>query len=186
MSYNLSDNAIVDKVVRGEKDLYRVLVDRYSPMLFHLARSFEGNEEEVKGLVQEIFVKAYTRLDQFGERSKFSTWLYSVAINHCRDYAKNIRRNNRRFSEMEDEFADSLQGEEPAPDKAVESGETSRLLNRAIQKLKPEYAEPLLMKYRDGMSYKAMSEMLDLTESALKVRVHRARAELKSYLDGKI
>lgn len=180
------DSVIVSKILDGDRELYRQLVDTTSPMIFHLVRKFEKNEEEVKGMVQEIFVKAYTKLDSFENRATFSTWIYSLALNYCRDYAKNIRRNNSRFSEMKESFADSQTSDELQPDEIIEQKEIKKGLYKAIEKLSPEQSEPLLMKYRDGMSYKAISEQTGVSESALKVRVHRARQELKKNLEKEV
>ncbi|REL29086.1 sigma-70 family RNA polymerase sigma factor [Rhodohalobacter sp. SW132] len=177
-----TETEIIQRIAKGDRELYRHLVDRYSPMIFHLVRSFEKNEEEVKGLVQEIFVKAYSKLNTFGNRAKFSTWIYSIAHNHCRDYTKNIRRKNSRFSELEESFIENRKSVDLQPDETMEQDESSRLLYSAIRKLGPGQSEPLLMRYRDGMSFKAISEQMEISESALKVRVHRARAELKQLL----
>lgn len=181
-----SDVEVVDRILAGERERYRHLVEKYSPMLFHLVRSFEKNEEEVKGIVQDIFVKIYTKLDTFSRRSKFSTWIYSIAMNHCRDYSKNVRRKNKRFSELEDEFIESRENRDFGPDELIEQTETNGLLMTAINSLDSDKSRPLMMRYRDGMSYKAISEELNLTESALKVRVHRARAELKTLLENEV
>ena len=186
MSRIKSDFDVVANILAGDREQYRYLVDKYSLMIFHVVRSFEKNEEEVKGIVQEIFVKAYTKLDTYGSRSKFSSWIYSIALNHCRDYAKNIRRKNSRFSELEESFIDNRESSELQPDESMEQDESKHALFKAIQKLSPDQSEPLLMKYRDGMSYKAISELLNISESALKVRVHRARAELKQLLEREV
>lgn len=181
-----SDSEIVERIIRGDREYFRIIVDKYSLMIFHVVRSFEKNEEEVKGIVQEIFVKAYIKLDSFGNRSKFSSWIYSLALNHCKDYAKNIRRNNRRFSELDDSFIDNTESSDLQPDESIEQDESRLSLFKAIRRLSPEQSEPLLMKYRDSMSYKAISEQMDISESALKVRVHRARAELKRLLEQEV
>lgn len=181
-----SDSDVVNRILAGEHEYFRFLIEKYSPMLFHLVRSFEKNEEEVKGMVQDIFVKIYTKLDSFSNRSKFSTWIYSLAMNHCRDYAKNIRRKNMRFSELEDGYIEMQENSDTSPDEIFEHAETKHLLWKAIDRLGSEKSEPLMMRYRDGMSYKAISEELNLTESALKVRVHRARAELKTLLKNEV
>ena len=179
------DSKIVSNILNGDTALYKDIVDRYSPMLFHIVRSFEKNEEEVKGLVQEIFVKIYTRLDQFKGRSKFSTWVYTIGMNHCRDYAGNIRRKNMRFSDFDGDFAEQEIGDSEQPDHQIEQEEAKNTLYDAVKKLSPDKSEPLLMKYRDGMSYKAISEQMNISENALKVRVHRARSELKQILENR-
>jgi len=178
-----SDKELVDEIVSGNKEKYRLIVERYSPMIFHIVRSFEKNEEEVSELGQQIFVKAYEKLDSFDGKSAFSSWLYSVARYHCLDHAKNVRRKNRRFSEYDDDFEEQMASGEYLPDSGLEAVELRNKLTFALDKISREYSEPLLMKYRDGMAYEDMSERLGVSVPALKVRVHRARKELKYWIE---
>jgi len=177
---------LIEKILEGKQDLYKILVERYSSMVFHVVRRFEKDADEVEELAQEIFVKAYEKLRQFNENSKFSTWLYTIAMNHCRDYAKNVRRKNHRISEMDSGFLDSNYTEQQTPHLKMEIKEWGQLLMKSLLQLSDDYSEPFLMKYRDGMSYKTMSEETGVSESALKVRVHRARKELKILLENEV
>lgn len=177
---------LIEKILEGKQDLYKILVERYSSMVFHVVRRFEKDSDEVEELAQEIFVKAYEKLRQFNENSKFSTWLYTIAMNHCRDYAKNVRRKNHRISEMDSGFLDSNYSEQQTPHLKMEIKEWGQLLMKSLLQLSDDYSEPFLMKYRDGMSYKTMSEETGVSESALKVRVHRARKELKILLENEV
>lgn len=178
---------LVDNVLKGQTQYYREIIDRYSPMVFHVVRGFIKDEDEVEELAQQIFVKTYEKLDSFDGKSKFSSWLYMIAKNHCRDYVKNIRRKNRRFSEMDSREL-QLQADminEETPDQNIIKDEWGQMLEKALGKINPENAEVFLMKYRDEMSYKAISKRLNVTVSALKVRVHRARKELKQVMEYK-
>lgn len=177
---------LIEKILSGQNELYRELVDRYSSMVFHVVRGFIKDPDEVEELSQQIFVKAYEKLDRFQMDSKFSTWLYTIAKNHCRDYAKNIRRSNSRVSEMEEDFLESNYTDKQTPHLQLEQKEWGYLLNQAMKKLSDDYSGPFLMKYRDGMSYRTMSETTGVSESALKVRVHRARKELKTLLENEV
>ncbi|MDX1585974.1 MAG: sigma-70 family RNA polymerase sigma factor [Balneolaceae bacterium] len=177
---------LIDKILDGNKNLYRKLVDRYAPVVFHVVRGFVNDEEEVQELAQQIFVKTYEKLDSFNRQSKFSSWLYMIAKNHCRDYAKNIRRNNKRFSEMESFELQSKMSQDTTTEEDIEVKEQSALLSRALKQINSDYAEAFLMKYRDDMTYKAMASRLNESVSALKVRVHRARKELKDIMEQKI
>lgn len=181
----LSDDEyqLTEQILAGETDRFRVLIDRYSPMVFHIVRSFEKDDEEVGELAQQIFVKAFEKLGSFNQKSKFSSWLYTLAMNHCRDYTKNIRRKNSRFSEMDEDFLESRMQDTSDPYQELMEKQRNRSLAEGIEKLKSEFSEPLLLKYRDGLSYKAMSKRLGVSVSALKVRVHRARIELKSIME---
>ncbi|MDX1591060.1 MAG: RNA polymerase sigma factor [Balneolaceae bacterium] len=174
-----SEFELIDQILRGSRDRYKVLVDRYAPVVFHVVRRFEKDEDEVEELAQQIFVKAYEKLENFNKNSAFSSWLYSIAMNHCRDYAKNIRRQKKRFSEFEPGYLDTIFTEEKTPFMHLEMKEWKELLKKALDGLSAEYSEPFLFKYRDGMSYEVMSQQTGVSVSALKVRVHRARKELK-------
>lgn len=181
-----SEFELIDQILGGSRDRYSVLVNRYAPVVFHVVRRFERDEDEVEELAQQIFVKAYEKLGKFNKNSAFSSWLYTIAMNHCRDYAKNIRRQNKRFSEFEPDYLDNLFTEEKTPYMRLEMKEWKQLLASALDGLSAEYAEPFLYKYRDGMSYEVMSEQTGVSVSALKVRVHRARKELKCRLNKEV
>lgn len=174
---------LIDNILDGESNHFRVLIDRYGPMVFHVVRGFERDDDEVNELAQQIFVKAFEKLGRFDQKSKFSSWLYTLAMNHCRDYAKNIRRNNSRFSEMDEDFLESRMQDTSNPYQELTEKQRNMSLADSIEKMNSEYSEPLLLKYRDGLSYKAISKRLGVSVSALKVRVHRARIELKSILE---
>lgn len=176
---------IIKDILDGDRNRYRLLVDQYAPMVFSIVRRFTNRKEDREELAQQIFVKAYERLESFGKKSKFSSWLYTLARNHCLDYAKNIRRTNKEFSEMDQqELAIKMKDDTPA-DSDMQSEELEAILEEALSVITPLYAEAFLMKYRDNMTYKTMAERLDAKEGALKVRVHRARKELRSYIEEK-
>lgn len=179
----LEEKEIIEQVLSGNSREYARLVDRYSPMVFHVVRKFEKDQNEAEELAQQIFVKAYEKLGKFRMQSKFSSWLYSLAMNHCRDYAKNIRRGNKRISELEPGFVEQQHSDDKTPYLRLEMKEWKELLGTAIRKLSKEYADPFLMKYRDGMTYDTISEQTGVSVSALKVRVHRARKELRNLIE---
>lgn len=174
---------IVEAVLNGQKDRYRELVDRYAPLVFDIVNRFVDHEDDAEELAQEIFVKTYERLSSFNGESKFSSWLYSIAQNHCRDYAKNIRRHNKSFSQMEDHDLEEQMDSFGAPDMEMEKNQWVSLLKQALKEINEDYAEAFLMKYESGMTYKAMSNRLDVSQSALKVRVYRAKKELKAFIE---
>lgn len=174
---------LVRDIQDGKRQSYRILVDRYAPMVFNVVNRFVDSEDDAEELAQQIFVKTYERLSSFKGDSKFSSWLYMIAMNHCRDYAKNVRRQNSRFSEMEEnDLKKHLQYDDP-PDMDIERAEWLNLLREGLDNITEDYAEAFLLKYENGMSYKAMAERLGASVSALKVRVYRAKKELKEFIE---
>jgi RNA polymerase sigma-70 factor (ECF subfamily) len=179
---NKNDDQLIREVLNGEREAFRPLVDRHAPMVFSLTNRYTRRESDAEELAQEIFVKAYERLTSFDGASKFSTWLYSLARNHCLDYAKNIRRKNRSLSELDEYELEQQMGESDPPDERIEREERIALMEQALQEIKQEYAEAFLLKYKDQLTYQAMADRLGVTVSALKLRVHRAKKELRTFM----
>jgi RNA polymerase sigma-70 factor (ECF subfamily) len=179
-----SDGAYARRVQTGNREAFRVLVERYERMVFDLAYQYADSPEDAEDLAQDIFVRAYHRIEDLRNPDRFSSWLYGIALNCCRDYAKNVRRETYAFSRTENQDdADALPDERPAQDEALIVEERSEQLWEALEELSSTYATPFLLKYRDGLTYKAMSKRLDVSVSALKVRVHRARKKLQTLLE---
>ncbi|MEX0684542.1 MAG: RNA polymerase sigma factor [Balneolales bacterium] len=181
-----NESRIIDEILKGNKGEYKILVNRYSAMIFHIVRGYEKDEKEVEDLAQQIFVNAYERLSSFKKDSKFSSWLFAMASNLCRDHVKNIRRSNLRLNDMSQSYQETTLSHSSTPSHHLEAKELNLLLNQAIKQLKDEYSEPFLMKYRDGLDYDSISERLGVSISALKVRAHRARKELKTIIEKQV
>ncbi|MDZ7680543.1 MAG: sigma-70 family RNA polymerase sigma factor [Fodinibius sp.] len=173
----------MEDILEGDRDRYRTLVDRYAPMVFSVVNEFVDSETDAEELAQEIFVKTYERLSSFKGQSKFSSWLYMIAKNHCRDYAKNVRRKNKRLGDVNENELDNQLEYSDTPDRKMERKEWIEVLKEGLDSINKDYAEAFLMKYENNMSYKAMSKRLDVSVSALKVRVYRAKKELKTFFE---
>lgn len=179
-----SDGAYVERVQDGDRNAFRVLIERYEGMVFDLTHQYSDSPEDAEDLAQDVFMKAYRRIGTLKNPDRFASWLYGVALNRCRDYAKNVRRETYAFSRTEDQKnADALTTNERSQDDALIAEEEGAQLWDALEELSATYATPFLLKYRDGMTYKAMSKRLDVSVSALKVRVHRARKKLRTLIE---
>lgn len=182
-----SDTEILSRILSGEKELYRIIMDRYASLVFHVVRRYETDQNLMSERAHDIFLKAYERLDSFRGRSAFSSWLYRLAHNHCLDESRRERHRNTFFSEMPDDHVSGMEDGNPGPDAEIEAesdaDERTARLWKALARIDDSHSVPLLMKYRDGMSYEEISEDLNVPVGALKVRVHRARKELKTSLE---
>jgi len=186
MSADESDGAYARRVQNGDRAAFRVLIERYEGMVFDLAHQYADSPEEAEDLAQDAFLRAFRRIGDLRKPDRFSSWLYGIALNRCRDYAKNVRRETYAFSRTEEQDqADALPGNSCRQDDELVAEEESEQLWAALEELSSTYATPFLLKYRDGMTYKAMSKRLDVSVSALKVRVHRARKKLRNLLEAR-
>jgi len=184
MAHEEPDAAYARRAQNGDRDAFRVLVERYEGMVFDLTHQYGDSPEDAEDLAQDVFLRAYDRIDTLKSPDRFASWLYGIALNRCRDYAKNVRRETYAFSRTEREDEDAVTADaQPAQDEQLVAKERGDQLWGALEELSPTYATPFLLKYRDGLSYKAMSKRLDVSVSALKVRVHRARKKLRILLE---
>ncbi len=182
MAHDASDGTYARRVQDGDREAFHVLVERYEGMVFDLTHQYADQPEAAEDLAQDIFLKAYRRIEDLRTPDRFASWLYGIALNRCRDYAKNVRRETYPFSRSGREEADLMDRESEAQDDQLVADEYGAQLWDALEELSSTYATPFLLKYRDGLTYKAMAKRLDVSVSALKVRVHRARKKLRSML----
>lgn len=171
------DGEIVRRVLDGRHDDYGLLVRRYQGRLHGFALGMVGDADAAADLVQESFVKAYTRLESCREPSKFESWIFQIVRNRCRDYLKNVRRSNARLDDLPD-----LVSRRAGPDGDLARSELRRSLRDALETLSDSHREAFLLKHLHGHSYQEISEMLDASVSAVKMRVHRSREALRDHL----
>ncbi|WP_263787781.1 RNA polymerase sigma factor [Salinibacter grassmerensis] len=182
MSHDAPDGTYARRVQDGDRSAFQVLVERYEGMVFDLAHQYADGPEAAEDLAQDVFLTAYRRIDDLQAPDRFASWLYGIALNRGRDYAKNVRRDTYPFSRSDQEDSAILDNGTAAQDEQLIADELGDQLWEALDELSPTYATPFLLKYRDGLTYKAMSKRLDVSVSALKVRVHRARKKLRTLL----
>jgi len=182
MSHDAPDGTYARRVQDGDRSAFQVLVERYEGMVFDLAHQYADGPEAAEDLAQDVFLTAYRRIDDLQDPDQFASWLYGIALNRGRDYAKNVRRDTYPFSRSEQAEAPVRDNGAAAQDDQLVADERGDQLWDALDELAPTYATPFLLKYRDGLTYKAMSKRLDVSVSALKVRVHRARKKLRTLL----
>lgn len=182
----MRDEAVVGRVLGGDRDAYAMLVDRYTAMVFGVAGRYARDEAETEDLAQDIFIRAYRGLSGFRSDASFSSWLYRIAVNRCRDHAKSARSSREeRMAHPALEAAASLRdpsGAGRTPEAEFERRALGARLRAALEELDPAHAVPFLMRYEERLSYREMAGRLGATEGSLKVRVHRARKTLRDLL----
>ncbi len=171
------DGEIVRRVLSGQPDEYAVLVRRYKDVLYRYAERMMGRPDDAEDIVQQAFVKGFQSLDRCRDPEKVGGWLFRIAVNLCKD---NLKGRHRR--EVSLDAVGTLRAEGGNPEVASERTEIREEIYSALQDLSPEQREAFVLKHVEGWSYEEMSERLDVSVSALKMRVHRAREELQVLL----
>lgn len=174
---------IIARCLRNDREAFGVLVERYSEPILNLAYRMVGDQIEAKDLAQETFLSAWKALPQFRSSARFSTWLYRIAANKCKDRL----RARRQTEEPEDTLGANLDMAELAvdygtPERELFQKEMGRHLEKALQAIPVLYREAFILKHVEGLSYEEMSEILGVRGETLKMRVYKARVELRRKL----
>ncbi len=180
----LSDSKVVERVLEGEKELFEILLRRYNQRLFRVIRSYIHSEDDVRDIMQDAYVKAYLKLQQFNNQSSFSTWLIRIAINEA---LQHIRKNKRLVTNYGK--TESLENVFQLPDtnnmnpeKQTIKTETRALVEQAVDRLPEKYRVVFVLQQVEGLSNPEIAACLKLTDSNVKVRLHRAKNLLKEEL----
>lgn len=169
------DQAIIDRVLAGNRDAFGILVNRYSDPLYRHAVGMTGSPDDAADILQNSFIKAFQHLGEV--RGRFDAWLFRIVANGCKDWLKNIRRTHLSYEED-----DQPSGYE-TPEEELDRGELRGDLDRALAALPASLREAFVMKHVEGRSYEDMAVLLETTVGALKMRVHRAREALQRLLE---
>jgi RNA polymerase sigma-70 factor (ECF subfamily) len=153
---------------------FNLLYQRYSGKVYSKCLSILKDEALAQDATQEIFMKIFTNLAKFGERAQFSTWVYAITYSYCIDYLRRKQKMNDLFSEDIERTPDLAV--EEVPDEALLTMEVNQLKS-VLNKLPVGDKAVLLMKYQDDMSIKEIAELLRKTESAVKMKLKRAKAK---------
>lgn len=172
------EEAIIRQCLDGDKDSYSVLVDRYKTMAYNVAYRMVGDEDTAKDLAQESFIAAYAGLDGFRFGSKFSSWLYSIILNKCRDHLRLVKD-----TVSTDDLAEVMPDKGISPEQTASAHQSSDVLQRALDALSPEYREVLILKHIEELDYQEIAAITGAGIPALKVRAHRGREMLKKILE---
>ncbi len=172
------EKAVIRRCLDGDPDSYSVLVDRYKAMVFNVAYRMVGDEDTAKDLAQESFIAAYAGLGNFRFGSKFSSWLYSIVLNKCRDHLKLAKD-----TVPTDEIADVLPDSGSSPEQDAAAGQSRDVLQQALDGLPEEYREVLILKHIEELDYGEISAITGAGIAALKVRAHRGRDMLRKILE---
>lgn len=171
-----TDEELVKKITKSNDTVYfGHLYDRYESKVYNKCYGFVQNTDEAKDLAQDVFLQVFIKLKSFTFKSKFSTWLYSVTYNFCLNYLN--RDKEKKISDSSSSLDDDYKLSVEVSDYSLFQMKVSRL-EKAMQKIPPEDRMILQMKYQDDASIKELEELLQISESAVKMRLSRAKLKI--------
>ena len=174
----LDDAKIVNRILGGDKELFEILIRRYNQVLYRTIRSYLTHEPEVEDIMQNTYLKAFSKLHQFRGEAAFSTWLIRIGINEA---LLRIRSGKRQkiINLTDDTVPEKVLSLHENPETNVIYMETQYLIEKSIDQLPEKYRIVYVLKEIEGMDTDEIAGCLNLSASNVKVRLHRARKLLK-------
>lgn len=179
-----SDEVLVEEFQRGDPYAFDVLIGRWDRKIQGAIYRIMGPEEDARDLCQETFLKAYRALGTFKKEARFSSWLYQIALNVCRD---RLRRRKSRPQVSLDELMEAGEvapfGRGPSPLDLIEARDLSRAVAAAVESLPQEQREVVVLKEYQGLTFLEIAQALDVPISTVKTRLYRGLGQLRVRLE---
>jgi len=175
----MSDEAIVDLINETKEVAYfSFIYERYSRKILKTCMNFIKDRQRAEDAMQDIFLRVLNYLEAFSHKAKFSTWLYTVTRNYCIDY---IKAEKRRYAvSLESQYHLSEEPKEVTPNKTQSPFFKIESLIKVMDHIRPDEKEMILLKYIDNCSIKQIMSTYNLSESATKMRIKRAKEKVKN------
>jgi len=193
----VSDAMAVERTLEGDRDAYRVLVERHSRTVYRMAYRMMGNAHDAEDVVQESFLRAYQKLKQFAGNANFGTWVYRIAANYAIDRLRqrNSEESKREGSSkpggeaLEVDPLSQVRDTSPSPERLAGSAQLAERMKAALNALSPAERTAIVMRHWDGCGIEEIAAVLNANSNATKNTVFRAvqklRRSLTPFLEGK-
>lgn len=174
-----TEEELVKSFQCGNDEAFVSLYNRYKQLLYVFCVKMLRNAETARDAVQSVFLKIYEHRDQKIPPNKFRSWMFTIARNHCLTHLRDSRATFPFNEDMEESLI-------PSTEESCEEHEEVEIVNRSIMQLRADYREVLVLREYENLSYEEIAEITNLTESAVKSKLFRARRQLHELLRSKL
>jgi len=185
------DNLLIEQCLKGQQNSFSELIDKYKNLVFNLAYRMTYNLQDAEDISQEVFIRAYKSLSNFNPRYKFSTWLYQMTLNLCRDRFRkgkipSVSLDTPPNEGDQKDFNSLIADPKNNLEEAFLQAEQTNLINTLISSLPLKYREVIVLRHLRDLSYEEMSKILNISLGSVKTRLFRAREKLRKILETSI
>jgi RNA polymerase sigma-70 factor (ECF subfamily) len=180
------ERSLLRRLRDRDERAFKELIDDHRDRVFNITYRMLGNRAEAEDVAQEVFITVFKTIESFREESKFSTWLYRVTVNHCKNRIKYLARRHDRDRDELDETSQQTNGavtgapvRAAQPDKALASAQMEKLLQEAIAALDDDQRAVVILRDVEDLSIEEICEITGLPDGTVKSRLHRARLVLR-------
>jgi RNA polymerase sigma-70 factor (ECF subfamily) len=185
-----SDEVLMAKYLDGDVRAFEQLLERHRRGVFAFILRFTHSKDTAQELLQDVFLKVVDKAHTFQQRSKFTTWLYSITRNLCIDHLRRMR--HRKTSSLDQPLAagenqgmtllDKISSDQPAPDRSAHANRLAELITKAVGDLSPEQREVFVLREQAGLAFDEIATVVDAPLNTVKSRMRYALQNLRSNL----
>ncbi|MDI6807654.1 MAG: sigma-70 family RNA polymerase sigma factor [Candidatus Eisenbacteria bacterium] len=186
-----TDEELMEKVGLGSGRAFKLLVERYDGRIINTVARFIGDRDAAQEIAQETFLRIYRHRTRYRKGSRFSTWIYTIALNLAKNEIRRRVRRPRHLSidEIHENSGDSFPGfRDPAqsPHDLAEQRELEQIVQGVLAKLPPKYRAALVLRDIEGLSYEEVADVLDVPGGTVRSRINRARLLMRNRLESRM
>ncbi len=183
----MDDRELIEEIRKGDQLAFRQLINRHRDRLVNFCVRYLGDREEGEDTAQEICVLIYEKLDTFRGDSQFSTWLYRIAVNRCKNHHGNwwnrLFRQGKKISSVDRETSEiTVIDDESSPEKQTHESELSELIMNKITGLPEKFREVILLRDMEDRTYDEIEAITGISSGTVKSRLNRGRKLLQAQL----
>jgi RNA polymerase sigma-70 factor (ECF subfamily) len=181
------DNLLIEQCLKGQQSSFSELIDEYKNMVFSLSYKMTNSLQDAEDISQEVFIRVYKSLYNFNPNYKFSTWLYQMTLNLCRDRFRkgkipSVSLDTPLDKDDQKDLRSIIPDNQNNPEDIIIRTEQTNFVNELISSLPLKYREVIVLRHLRDLSYEEMSKILNISLGSVKTRLFRARELLKNKL----
>lgn len=180
----LTETAIIARVLAGEKTLYELIVRRFNSYLYKIGRSYNFNHEDTQDLMQDTYVDAFKSLSQFEHYSSFKTWLIRIMLNNCYHKKQKFSFKNEHAREIKNEhLIPMFDHTEHDANKQIYNRELGQVIEKSLTQIPEDYRMVFSLREMNGLNVAETAELLQISPTNVKVRLNRAKSMLRKEIE---
>ncbi len=174
---HMSDEKVALLIQKGDKEKFSILMERYQEKLTRYGRKFLNSSENIEDIVQDVFISTFENLNSFDSSQKFSSWIYRIAHNAYVNHLKKSLTSRLVFIDLDTLISHPIY--EDPKHQEEEDKEMKKKIDRGLEKIPPKYSEVLILHYLEDLSYKEISDILQVPTGTVGIRIRRAKEAMK-------
>ena len=172
---------MIQKILNKETALFELIIRRNNPFLYRIGKMYRFSHEDTQDLMQDSYVQAYIHLNQFENRSSLKTWLSKIMVNQC--YKKSQKWTSKSVESLENNTHIFAQAGSTETSNKVMNTELSSVIEKALLRIQEDYRTVFTLREVNGLNVSETSEILEISESNVKVRLNRAKTYLRTEIE---